>query len=84
MDHQRSEYRDILKKSDALKEIAIDLGTEEGAVVGLTRKFHNLRSQFSTEKRKRAARKSGSEDAKAPRKCEFFGVVGAFEQLGAN
>ena len=73
MDHQSSEYWDILKKSDALKQIAIDIGTEEGAVV--TRKFYKLRSQYSTEKRKRAANKSGSEGAKAPRKWEFFELL---------
>ena len=43
-------------KSDAVKEIATELTTDEGEV---GRKLHNLRTRYSTE-RKEATTKSGS------------------------
>ena len=55
-------------KSDAVKEIATELTTDEGEV-GC--KLHNLRTQYSTERRKEATTKSGSGgDKRVRRWCE--------------
>ena len=44
-------------KSDAVKELAMELTIDEGEV---GRKLHNLRTQYSTERRTEATMKSGS------------------------
>lgn len=62
-------YRDRLKKNDAIKEIASELATDEGEV---GRKLHNLRSQYSNERKKQASTKSGSEGGRCLRKWEHY------------
>lgn len=52
------EYRDRIQKTDDIREIACDLDTDEGQV---SRKIHNFRSQYSTERKKQSSATSGSE-----------------------
>ena len=68
-DIRSMEYKDRIKKEAAFKEISTEMNTEE---VEITRKLHNLRSQFSTEKRKRDQSKSGSEGGRIIRKWEHY------------